>query len=115
MLGTAIGDGVAEDLRLGTGLGTLALGAVMLLFIALGARSGWATKPGYWLAIIAVRAAGTTAGDWLAFGQGAGLANGLGLGLPTATAVTGAVFVLILCLWRPAQADRTPHDRRSRR
>jgi uncharacterized membrane-anchored protein len=46
-LGTALGDGVAEDLRLGTGWGTLALAAITLAVIALGARSHWRTKAGY--------------------------------------------------------------------
>ena len=103
VLGTAIGDGVAEDLHLGTGIGTLALSAVMLALIGSGARSRWATKPGYWLAIIAVRVAGTTAGDWLAFGEDHTLWDGLHLGLPLATMASGAIFVLILCLWRPAE------------
>jgi uncharacterized membrane-anchored protein len=101
-LGTAIGDGVAEDLHLGTGWGTLALGAITLVVIGLGARSRWSTKAAYWLAIVAVRAAGTTAGDWLAFRDSGGLIDGLRLGLPLSTALTGAVFVLTLALWRPA-------------
>ena len=106
-----IGDGVAEDLHLGTGFGTLALGAAMLAVIGLGARSRWATKPGYWLAIVAVRAAGTTAGDWLAFGEKHTFWDGLNLGLPIATTATGGALVLLLCLWRPAEIDspRPPH------
>lgn len=106
-LGTAIGDGVAEDLHLGTGLGTLALGAFALLAIKLGAPSGWSTKAGYWLAIIAVRAAGTTAGDWLAFRDSGGLVNGLHLGLALSTGCTGGVFALTLLLWRPKSTAST--------
>ena len=89
-LGTAIGDCVAEELHLGTGVGTLVLGAIFAVILAMGSRSRWSTKASYWLAIIAVRSAGTTAGDWLAFREEPGLSNGLHLGLPLSTAFTCA-------------------------
>jgi uncharacterized membrane-anchored protein len=98
-LGTAIGDWVAEDLHLGTGGGTLMLGAMFAVILAMGSGSRWTTKAGYWLAIIAVRSAGTTAGDWLAFREQPGLRNGLHLGLPVSTAFTCALFVGTLFLW----------------
>jgi uncharacterized membrane-anchored protein len=98
-LGTAVGDWVAEDLHLGTGGGTLMLGGVFAVILALGSRSRWTTKASYWLAIIAVRSAGTTAGDWLAFREEPGLSNGLHLGLPLSTAFTCALFVGTLFLW----------------
>jgi uncharacterized membrane-anchored protein len=98
-LGTAIGDWVAEDLHLGTGGGTLVLSAVFAVILALGKQSRWTTKASYWLAIIAVRSAGTTAGDWLAFREEPGLINGLHLGLPLSTAFTCALFVGTLFLW----------------
>jgi uncharacterized membrane-anchored protein len=98
-LGTAIGDWVAEDLHLGTGGGTLVLSAVFAVILALGKQSRWTTKASYWLAIIAVRSAGTTAGDWLAFREKPGLSNGLHLGLPLSTAFTCALFVGTLFLW----------------
>ncbi len=53
----------------------------------------WTSTAGYWLAVVAIRAAGTTAGDWLAFGGG-----GLDLGLPVATGLSLAAFVLTLLL-----------------
>lgn len=99
-LGTAIGDYVAEDLHLGTGFGTLLLTVICTVVLATGMRSRWLTKAGYWLAIIAVRSAGTTAGDWLAFREEPGLSNGLHLGLPLSTACTGALFLGTLLLWR---------------
>ena len=99
-LGTAIGDWVAEDLHFGTGGGTLILGIVFAVILAMGSRSRWTTKASYWLAIIAVRSAGTTAGDWLAFREEPGLSNGLHLGLPLSTAFTCALFVGTLVLWR---------------
>src|SRR5580698_11226645 len=90
---------VAEDLHLGTGGGTLVLSAVFAVILALGKQSRWTTKASYWLAIIAVRSAGTTAGDWLAFREKPGLSNGLHLGLPLSTAFTCALFVGSLFLW----------------
>ena len=75
-----------------------------MVVLALGSRSHWMTKGGYWLAIIAVRAAGTTAGDWLAFRDEAGLKNGLNLGLPVSTALTCVLFVGAVILgWRRAK------------
>ena len=97
-LGTAIGDWVAEELHMGPGFGTLLLGAIFAVVLALGRQSRWSTKAAYWLAIIAVRAAGTTAGDWLAFRDNPGLSNGLNLGLPLSTALTCALFVALIAL-----------------
>jgi uncharacterized membrane-anchored protein len=105
-LGTAIGDCVAEELHLGTGGGTLVLGAIFAVILAMGSRSRWSTKASYWLAIIAVRSAGTTAGDWLAFREEPGLSNGLHLGLPLSTAFTCALFVGTLLLWRAWETPR---------
>lgn len=100
-LGTAIGDWVAEELHMGTGYGTLLLSAIFAVVLALGRRSRWNKKAAYWLAIVAVRAAGTTAGDWLAFREDPGLSNGLNLGLALSTTVTCAVFITALTFWRP--------------
>jgi len=104
-LGTAIGDCVAEEFHLGTGFGTLLLSAIFVIVLAAGRRSRWSTKAAYWLPIIAVRAAGTTAGDWLAFRDEPGLSNGLHLGLPLSTALTGALFVATLLVWRTYRRD----------
>jgi uncharacterized membrane-anchored protein len=99
-LGTAIGDWTAEELHFGTGYGTLVLGAIFAVVLAMGNRSRWTTKAAYWLPIIAVRAAGTTAGDWLAFRDDPGLSNGLHLGLLLSTALTCALFVAALVVWK---------------
>ena len=95
-LGTAIGDCVAEQFHLGTGVGSLWLTAVFILVLLAGRKSRWAVPASYWAAIVAVRAAGTTAGDWLAFQDDPGLLNGLNLGLPISTACSGAVFLAVL-------------------
>ena len=102
-LGTAIGDWVAEERHIGTGFGTLLLGAIFVVVLALGRRSRWCTKAAYWLAVIAVRAAGTTAGDWLAFRDEPGLNNGLNLGLLLSTALTGALFIASIAFRKNSQ------------
>ncbi len=99
-LGTTVGDWVAEELHVSTGYGTLLLGVVYVLILAMGRREQWTPKASYWLAVIAVRAAGTTAGDWLAFREDPGLHNGLHLGLPLSTALSGSVFLACLYAWK---------------
>jgi uncharacterized membrane-anchored protein len=105
-LGTAIGDWTAEELHLGTGYGTLVLGAIFAVVLAMGSRLRWTTKAAYWLPIIAVRSAGTTAGDWLAFRDDPGLSNGLHLGLPFSTALTCALFVATLVVWKTSATGK---------
>ena len=94
-LGTALGDFVTGDLEWGLGWGSLATTAAAALAL-LGRRSkapGWLS---YWIAIVAIRTAGTTIGDLLASRSGAAL------GLSASTALTGALLVAVLVLW---QAD----------
>ena len=98
-LGTAIGDCVAEEFKLGAGYGTLALSTILAVILIIGTRARW-SKASYWFAIVAVRAAGTTAGDFLAFRTG--------LGLAICTACTCAVFVTMLLLWRPRSLAAAP-------
>jgi uncharacterized membrane-anchored protein len=93
-LGTAIGDWVAEELNFGTAVGTLVLGAITAVVLIAGRRSGWSTRASYWLGIVAVRSAGTTAGDYLAFKPG------VDLGLLASTSLTCALFVVTLIAWR---------------
>jgi uncharacterized membrane-anchored protein len=104
-LGTAAGDWVADELHIGTGYGTIILGAIFAVILALGMRSRWATKAAYWSAIVLVRAAGTTAGDWLAFRDEPGLGNGLKLGLPLSSTLTCAFFIGVLLFWKTSATD----------
>jgi uncharacterized membrane-anchored protein len=92
-LGTAIGDCTAEVFGLGTGLGTVVLSAALAVTLTFGFATRWTISASYWLAVIAARSAGTTAGDWLAFSSEG---DGLGLGLLLSTSVSCAVFVAIL-------------------
>jgi uncharacterized membrane-anchored protein len=54
--------------------------------------------PFYWLTIVLVRAAGTSAGDFLA-------SRNL-LGLPLSTAVSGLAFVALLVLWKGGRSGQ---------
>lgn len=105
-LGTAIGDCTAEELHLGTGYSTLMLGAIFAVVLAIGSRSRWTFKASYWIPIVAVRAAGTTAGDWLAFRDDPGFNNGLHLGLPCSTALSCALFVATLFVWKTSTTGK---------
>ena len=98
-LGTAAGDYVADGLGLGAGVGTLALGVVLAAMFVVRGRPGPATIASYWSTVVAARAAGTTAGDFLA-GH-----DGLALGLPVSTTLTGLALLGILLAWRPSRAE----------
>lgn len=120
-LGTAAGDFTAGGLGLGTGMGTLVLGGVLAGVLGLGARSRWAGLAAYSCGVVAVRSAGTTAGDFLVDGPG------LGFGLPLGTGASGALLVVVLLLLPPPATgtvrgdgaagraeDRAPGKRRRR-
>ena len=93
-LGTAVGDGIADDLDLGTGAATLVLGAGTAALLAVWTRLAVPIVAAYWAVVVAIRAAGTTASDFLAGHEG------LGLGLSVSTVCTGLLLLGILLLWR---------------
>ena len=98
-LGTAIGDAVAEAAGLGTGPATLLLGVLpCLVLAAAGIAPG---RLGYWLAVVAIRSAGTTAGDFTA--------GRLGLAWSTAAFVllVAAASAWPVMLRARASSDRT--------
>ena len=89
-LGTAAGDFVAGELELGLGKGSVVLSAIAAITFYLRSRSTLAPRPSYWFTVVAVRAVGTTVGDYLARRGG----------LPVSTTCTGLLLVLALLLWR---------------
>ncbi len=98
-LGTAIGDGVADALGLGVDMGTALLGTVAAVLFTLRAWPAAATTAGYWVTVVAVRAAGTTLGDW----------GSHSFGLELGTLCSGMVFVACYALLpRSAAAVRAP-------
>ncbi len=95
-LGTVIGDYCSHDLQLGDAWAALLLASILgALFVI--ARDGLLRSLWYyWLTVVAVRAAGTVAGDFLAGRQV--------LGLATSTLATGILFVGLLAVWKePAE------------
>ncbi len=96
-LGTAMGDYVAGVVGLGVGLGSAVLLVVLAAVLLAATQYGRMTKPWYWLSVVAVRAAGTTMGDFAA-GHG-----GLGLGLPVSMVGTAVFLTGLLVLWRGAR------------
>lgn len=95
-LGTVIGDMASFDTGLGTAYASLLLGCVLGVVFLLGARGLFASMWFYWLAVVTVRAAGTSVSDFLAHA----------IGLPSSTLLTGVVFVATLLIWREAPPYR---------
>jgi uncharacterized membrane-anchored protein len=91
-LGTVIGDYTGHDFHLGDAMATIALGVPLAALFWIGRNGLLRWLPFYWVTVVAVRAAGTSAGDFLA---GRNM-----LGLPLSTLVTGASLVALLLLWR---------------
>ena len=91
-LGTVMGDYTSRNLHLGDALAALVLSLPLGALFIVGRRGLLWPLPFYWLTIVLVRAAGTSAGDFLA---GRHL-----LGLPLSTAVSGLAFVALLMLWK---------------
>jgi uncharacterized membrane-anchored protein len=89
-LGTVIGDMASFDTGLGTAYASLLLGCVLGAVFLLGARGLFASMWFYWLAVVTVRAAGTSVSDFVAHA----------IGLPSSTLLTGVVFVATLLIWR---------------
>ena len=90
-LGTAIGDFGSFDSKLGTLNASLIEGAILLVMLLFGRTGPLAGVWYYWLAVVAVRTAGTSFGDWLAHDV---------FSLAMATLVSGIVFVATLLVWR---------------
>ena len=98
VLGTALGDFCADDLGLDAGPAAVLNVAILAVILGFGLRASLRVKAGYWLAVVAVRTAGTNLGDWLASH------DGLGLGLPLSTTLTGLAFGAVVALLRPRPA-----------
>ena len=98
-LGTVIGDFTSYGLHLGTRNASVILGAFLAVVFYVGSRGLFARLSYYWFAIVAVRAAGTAIGDYLAGSRA------LNLGLPLSTLCTGLLFAVTVLVWK----DRTSH------
>ena len=96
VFGTVLGD-ICSGM-VGQGLASLALGALLLLLVAVWQIGGGLRFALSWLVVAVARTAGTAMGDWLAENK---LLN---IGLPLSTAITGVAF--ILCTLVVAQRQR---------
>ncbi len=97
-LGTAIGDGVADALGLGVTMGTALLGSLTGVLFVFRAWPAAAITVGYWLTVVAVRAAGTTLGDWGAHS----------FGLELGTLCSGVAFLACYVLLPRSEAAVRP-------
>lgn len=94
-LGTVIGDFRSHNMHLGDAAAAILLSPVVAVLLLVGWRGPLRWLPFYWLTVVAIRAAGTAVGDYLA---GRNM-----LGLPMSTAVTGIAFVVLLVVWRETE------------
>ena len=93
-LGTVMGDYCSHNMGLGDGGAAILLSPIVAALFLIGQRGLLLVLPYYWLTVVAIRAAGTSVGDWI---SGRHM-----LGLPLSTAVTGVLFVALLVVWRQA-------------
>jgi uncharacterized membrane-anchored protein len=101
-LGTVAGDFTSFETGLGLAKSSIVLSFVLASVFYLG--RGWLQIIlFYWLIVVLVRAAGTAVGDLFA-------SKAVGLGLPLSTALTGALLVGTLMLWkeRPRRRAAAP-------
>jgi uncharacterized membrane-anchored protein len=100
-LGTASGDFVqgATGFGLGSGMASVAMGALFVAILLLSIGVGSMSKPWYWASIVAARTAGTDMGDFLA-GR-----HGLHLGIPVSLACTSTLLAGLVIFWRRPRAE----------
>ena len=97
ILGTIVGDWLGDNY--GVQQAALWGAALMIVLVLAGYRHFLILTPLYWLGVSVARVAGTDVGDWLARSVDRG---GAGLDLPTATVVSGFVFIVTALFWRPS-------------
>jgi len=98
-VGTVIGDISSFGLHLGTAKATLVLGTILALVFYGGSRGLFAISAYYWLTVVAVRSAGTSAGDFFA-------GRAVGIGLPLSTLCTGLIFAVVVLVWKDETSRR---------
>jgi uncharacterized membrane-anchored protein len=99
-LGTVMGDYCSHNLHLDDGGSALLLSPVVAALFLVGRNGPLRLLPFYWLTVVAIRAAGTSVGDFI---SGRSM-----LGLPLSTLVTGMLLAVLLAVWRePATPKQT--------
>jgi uncharacterized membrane-anchored protein len=97
-LGTVIGDYCSHNLHLDDGGAALLLSPIMAAFFLAGRNGPLRWLPFYWSTVVAIRAAGTSVGDFI---SGRHM-----LGLPLSTLVTGLALVALLAIWREPRRSK---------
>jgi Repeat of Unknown Function (DUF347) len=91
-LGTVIGDFCSHNMGLDDAGASILLSPIVAVLFLAGRGGRLLLLPFYWLTVALIRAAGTAVGDFI---SGRNM-----LGLPVSTAVTGALFIALLVIWR---------------
>jgi uncharacterized membrane-anchored protein len=99
-LGTVIGDFCSHNLGLDDAGAAIALSPIVVVLLLAGSRGPLRRLPFYWLTVVAIRAAGTSVGDFV---SGRNM-----LGLPISTAVTGLLFVALILVWKESGTSQRP-------
>jgi uncharacterized membrane-anchored protein len=100
-LGTVIGDFCSHNRGLDDAGASILLSPIVAVLFLAGRGGRLLLLPFYWLTVVLIRAAGTAVGDFI---SGRNM-----LGLPVSTAVTGALFIALLVIWR--EQSRSERDR----
>lgn len=95
ILGTVIGDYCSHDLHLNDGGAAILLSPFVAVLFLVGRNNLLRWLPFYWLTVVAIRAAGTAVGDFIA---GRNM-----LGLPLSTFATGIFFIGLLVAWQESE------------
>ena len=90
-LGAVIGDFCSHNMGLDDAGASVLLSPIMAVLFLAGSGGRLLLLPFYWLAVVLI-AAGTAVGDFI---SGRNM-----LGLSVSTAVTGALFIAVLVIWR---------------
>jgi uncharacterized membrane-anchored protein len=101
-LGTVIGDFCSHNMGLDDAGASILLSPIMAVLFLAGRGGRLLLLPFYWLAVVLISAAGTAVGD---FTSGRNM-----LGLSVSTAVTGALFIAVLVIWREQSRSESERE-----
>jgi uncharacterized membrane-anchored protein len=91
-LGTVIGDFCSHNRGLEDAGASILLSPIVAVLFPAGRGGRLLLLAFYWLTVVLIRAAGSAVGDFI-FGRNM-------LGLPVSSAVTEALFIALLVIWR---------------
>jgi uncharacterized membrane-anchored protein len=101
-LGTVIGDFCSHNMGLDDAGASILLSPIMAVLFLAGRGGRLLLLPFYWLAVVLISAAGMAVGDFI---SGRNM-----LGLSVSTAVTGALFIAVLVIWREQSRSESERE-----